>query len=206
MAFDEELLGLAAESGCKGLLIGFESVSGDSLINIHKGFNSIGRYHTAIRNFHEKGIAIMGCFVFGLDSDDTGVFRRTVDFINETNIDLPRFTVCTSYPGTPLYERFRSEDRIIEHDWLLYDCQHVMFKPKLMSPAELQAGLHWAWKEAYRLPSVIKRLARSRAFLWVAMLTSLTYKIYGNRLPSFTREVMTNLSDINNYIRGGEGP
>jgi radical SAM superfamily enzyme YgiQ (UPF0313 family) len=203
MAFDEELLDIAAESGCKGLLIGFESVSAGALLSIHKGFNQAEKYHEAVENFHKKGIAIMGCFVFGLDTDDAGVFKRTVDFINESNIDLPRFTVCTAYPGTPLYKRFEAENRIIERNWLMYDCQHVMFRPKSMSPEELQSGLHWAWREAYKLTSIIKRLACSRTFLEVALLSSLTYRMYGRRLPLFTRQVMTDLSDINDYLMAG---
>jgi len=198
IAFDEELLSIAAESGCKGLLIGFESVSQDSLQKIHKGFNSTEKFYLAAQRLHKKGIAIMGCFVFGLDSDDRGVFKRTVDFINKANIDLPRFTVCTPYPRTPLYERLKKEGRIIENNWLMYDCQHVVFKPKLMTVEELQNGLHWAWRETYKISSIVKRLACSRSFLGVAILTSLAYRIYGRRLPRFTREVMTDLSDITN--------
>ena len=196
MAHDEQLLEVAAASGCRGLLIGFESVSGEAIQSIHKGFNSTESYYRDVEKLHRKGIAIMGCFVFGLDGDDRGVFQRTLDFVNRAPIDLPRFTVCTPYPGTGLHERLRAEGRIIEDDWLMYDCQHVVFKPSTMSPGELQEGLHRAWREAYRLPRIIKRIATARAFAGVVLLSSLTYRYYGRRLPFYTREVMTDLSDI----------
>lgn len=196
MAFDDELLSLAAQSGCKGLLIGFESVSQESLKGIHKNFNSANQYYVAAKKFHEKGIAIMGCFVFGLDTDDKNIFKRTIEFVNKANIDLPRFTVVTPYPRTPLYERMQKEDRIIDKNWIMYDCQHVVIQPKQMTPEELQEGLHWAWKEAYKISSIIKRIAGARCFLELALLTNLTYRMYGKRLPNYTKRVMTDFSDI----------
>src|SRR5262245_39316900 len=44
VALDDELLRLCARSGCKGLLIGFESVSQETLQETHKGFHSAGGY------------------------------------------------------------------------------------------------------------------------------------------------------------------
>ena len=58
------------QSGCKGLLIGFESLSQLSNNRINKGFNSVKDYYTLVRELHSRGITIMGCFVLGLDEDD----------------------------------------------------------------------------------------------------------------------------------------
>ena len=196
MAFDDELLAIAAKSGCAGLLIGFESVAESSIADVGKSFNSPANYLLAMKKFHENGIAIMGCFVFGLDSDDKTVFSRTVDFVNEANVDLPRFTVCTPYPGTPLYKHLESEGRIIERDWLMYDCQHVVFRPAKMTAEELQAGHHWAWKEAYKIIPAAKRLLRSRASPEITLLTNIAYMRYVHALPRYNRAVMTDLSDI----------
>jgi len=201
MAADPELLELAARSGCRGLLIGFETVSPGALRGIRKGFNLASPYAEAVKKLHAKGIAIMGCFVFGLDGDDRGVFRRTVDFINEVHIDLPRFTVCTPYPGTAFYERLRGEGRIIEDNWSLYDCQHVVFRPSNMTGEELQQGLYDAWREAYRVVPTLRRILSSRSFMGMVLLMTLTYRSYGKRLPLYTREVMTDLTDITGVER-----
>lgn len=196
IAHDEELLKIASKSGCRGLLIGYESVTANTLKNINKSFNSIDLYYEGAKKLHKKGIAIMGCFVFGLDDDNKEVFKRTIDFVNKANIDLPRFTVNTPFPATSHYQQLEKEKRIIEKDWSLYDCQHVVIKPKLMTAKELQDGHHWAWKEAYKLSSIIKRILCSRSFIGVSLLSSLAYKNYGHNLPKFTKKVMIDHSDV----------
>ena len=62
---------------------------------------------------HERGIAIMGCFVFGFDHDTTDTFDATAEFVIEARIDLPRYAIMTPFPGTPLFTRLESEGRII---------------------------------------------------------------------------------------------
>ncbi len=74
---DPELLRLAVASGCRGLLIGLESVSGESIKHMRKAWSKPARYIEAIKKLHDHGIAINGCFVFGLDGDDPRIFERT---------------------------------------------------------------------------------------------------------------------------------
>ncbi|TMQ32481.1 MAG: radical SAM protein [Planctomycetota bacterium] len=100
IAEDEELLELAARSGCKGLLIGFESISQDTLNQTHKHFHAAPRYGEVIKKLHDHGIGIQGCFVFGFDNDEESVFERTVEFVDRTKIDLPRYAVATPFPNT----------------------------------------------------------------------------------------------------------
>src|SRR5919112_1817083 len=104
-ARDEELLDLAARSGCRGLLIGFESLSKESLAETRKVFNARRDYRAIVGRIHERGIAIMGCFVFGFDHDTTETLDETVDFVIEAKIDLPRYAILTPFPGTPLFRR-----------------------------------------------------------------------------------------------------
>ena len=54
-------------------------------------------YKELIGDLHRLGIAIQGCFVFGLDHDTTDVFDRTVDLAIDAGIDLPRFSVLTPF-------------------------------------------------------------------------------------------------------------
>jgi len=66
---DLPLLDLAAESGCRGLLMGLESIRADNLRSLHKGFNRPEDYARLVERLHERRIALQGCFVFGLDDD-----------------------------------------------------------------------------------------------------------------------------------------
>jgi radical SAM superfamily enzyme YgiQ (UPF0313 family) len=194
----EELMDVMAASGCHGLLIGFESLSQGANDGVHKGFNCVGDYYRLAAELHGRGIAIMGCFVHGLDGDDAGCFDRTLDFVEKASIDLPRFTVATPFPGTPYFARLKADGRILTENWSLYDAQHVVFRPLKMTVHELEEGHHRAWKEAYRYPRMIGRLARSRCFLSHSPLASLGYRRYGLALPRFGAEVMErdNLVDL----------
>ena len=200
IAQDKELLDLAVKSGLKGCLIGFETVSQETLLDIKKGFNSVNKFYNAANILHDNGVAIMGCFVFGLDCDDKGCFERTIEFVNKANIDVPRFTINTAYPGTPYYEKMKAANRIIETDWSLYDCQHVVIKPLKMTVDELREGHNWAWNEAYKTKNIIKRLSGSRSFLHYAIGANIAYKIYAKNHHKYTKEVMCDYSDITRQI------
>src|SRR6185436_205404 len=67
IAEDAELLDVAAKSGCRGLLIGFESIAQSSLEETRKGFHRSNNYAEAVKRLHGHGIGIQGCFVFGFD-------------------------------------------------------------------------------------------------------------------------------------------
>jgi radical SAM superfamily enzyme YgiQ (UPF0313 family) len=181
---DPDLMKLMAESGCRGLLIGFETISAENLAWTRKRFNSPDLYRALIEDLHRLGISIQGCFVFGLDHDTPAVFERTARFVIEAAIDLPRFALLTPFPGTPLNARLAREGRILTRNWELYDGQHVVFRPKMMSVQELSAGHEWAWKEVYRYRSIIKRLARSRTQLPIAAMANLGYRYYANHLDT----------------------
>lgn len=190
IARDREMLKLAAQSGCGGLLIGFESVSAATLKQMRKGFNKPEQYSEAARIIHDHGIAINGCFVFGLDGDDKGIFERTVEFVNKAAIDLPRFSVATPFPGTPLYHQLSTEGRILIKDWSYYGGQNVVFQPKNMTVDELQEGVRWAWRQVYSLPSIVRRVAgsaasRSGLVLKTSLLANIGYTKYARMLPDY---------------------
>lgn len=185
LADDEELLDLAQASGCQGLLMGLESLSATNLKGNRKGFNSPDRYAGVVARLHEHGIALQGCFVFGLDDDRPDVFLKTAEFAVQARIDLPRFAVVTPFPNTPLYRRLESEGRILTRDWELYDAQHVVFQPKHMTVEELQLGIESAWKHAYSYRSIWRRVRASPAPWPVRLGTNLGYRFYANNLSRF---------------------
>jgi radical SAM superfamily enzyme YgiQ (UPF0313 family) len=157
IAENEDLLTGAAESGCHGLFIGFESLSQDTLKSHHKTSNRVERYKEQIRKIHDRGIGIEGSFIFGSDEENSSVFHRVVEFCEETKIDAAVFAVLTPYPGTRIYEQFMKEDRILSRDWDLYDMDHVVFRPRGMTVEQLQEGHDWANRRFYSYRSVLKR-------------------------------------------------
>jgi radical SAM superfamily enzyme YgiQ (UPF0313 family) len=182
LAENAELLSRAVRSGCRGLLIGFESVSRQNLRSSRKGFNDPSQFAEAIETFHRHGISLMGCFVFGMDDDRPDVFVETARFVVETQIDLPRFAILTPFPGTPLFDRLKAENRILTEDWALYDGQHVVFEPAHMSVQQLYQGAERAWRHAYSVPSIWRRLAGSRRSPLIALAANAGYRFYANHL------------------------
>ncbi|MBI5017960.1 MAG: B12-binding domain-containing radical SAM protein [Deltaproteobacteria bacterium] len=185
IAFDDELLDLAAAGGCRGLLIGFESLSQASLAETRKLFNTTRDYGDAMRRFHDRKIAIMACFVFGFDHDTRDSFAETAELAIEARIDLPRFAIVTPFPGTPLFRRLKADGRILTEDWDLYDAQHVVFRPARMTPEELLRGTEWAWKKVYGLSSIAKRLLGAWVQPWVSLPANLGYRFYARNLHRF---------------------
>jgi radical SAM superfamily enzyme YgiQ (UPF0313 family) len=148
MTKDPELMKLASESGCIELFIGFESLSQSNLDASHKAWVRVDKMREYIKVFHDHGIIVEGAFIFGHDDDRKDIFRRTVDFIQETAIQVPVFGILTPYPATRLRTRLEKEGRLLPEasDWRLYDGSHVLFKPIHMTPEELEEGFLWARK------------------------------------------------------------
>ena len=190
IADDDEMLRLAVASGCRGLLIGIESVSPESIRQMRKGWAKPARYLEAMKKLHQHGVAVNGCFVFGLDGDDRGIFERTVEFVEQAAVDLPRFSIATPFPGTPLHRQLEAENRLITRDWRFYGGQNVVYRPKLMSVDELQEGTRWAWRQAYRISSIARRVSRSAAsrsplVLRTSILANAGYTKYARLLPDY---------------------
>lgn len=162
------------------MFIGFETISDDSLREIGKVQNNIGEFKEGIKRLHDHGILVLGAFIFGFDSDDKDVFKRTLDFAIESNLDLAQFSILTPLPGTKLHEKLLSEGRIFDRDWSKYDMGNVVFKPAQMTPEELKKGNGWAWKEFYSYGSIMKRILNMnfdllRRLLYFAPLLTLNF-------------------------------
>lgn len=184
---DPEIIKLLEKSGCKGLLIGFESVSPDSLKSLNKSFNVLSEYEGLVKDLHNAGVRINGTFLFGTDPDNESVFEKTVEFVDKTKIDLPRYSVFTPYPGTPVFSEMKKEKRIISYDWDMYDVEHVVFKPRNITPEKLEQGLHWAWKETYKIPSIFRRISGTRSMWYLGLMTNLGYRYYAERLNKYAQ-------------------
>lgn len=181
---DPSLMDLMQKSGCTGLLIGFESILPEGLGSFDKKFNDPSLYAGLIRDLHKRGISIQGCFVFGNDEDTLDTFDATAEFVIKTRIDLPRFAVLTPFPSTPLFKRFDAEGRIKTRNWELYDGQHVVFRPKNMTEAQLLAGHERAWKQVYRWGPIFSRMRHAGTQIPLSLAANIGYRYYAHHLHS----------------------
>ncbi len=149
-ARDETLLTLMADAGCKVVCVGFESVNHKTLKAYDKK-QTIEEIVHAIKSFHKKKIKIHGMFVLGGDDDNEKTVWDTVRFAIKHKIDTLQMTILTPFPGTKVYSDLEKEKRIFSRDWELYDGQHIVFTPKLLSARELQANVLKAYVRFYSL-------------------------------------------------------
>ncbi|MBK5276488.1 MAG: B12-binding domain-containing radical SAM protein [Desulfuromonadales bacterium] len=159
LAEDPELLGLMKRAGCLGLLVGFESVQKDTQDEVSKIRNLKVGYYEAMHRFHNEGFGILGCFVFGFDFENKDVFDQTLEFIMKSHMDCVQLRILTPYPGTRLYKRLISEDRLFSHDWWLhgYPPDTLLYQPHGMTADELINGFARLNRQAYTFGAMTKR-------------------------------------------------
>jgi radical SAM superfamily enzyme YgiQ (UPF0313 family) len=184
---DQELLELLAKSGCRYLLIGFESLNPLALKEISKNFNQPQEYAKLVETLHDNGITVQGTFIFGFDNDDTSVFDATIQQVNELKIDIPRYSILTPYPGSALYQRLIKEGRILSFNWEDYDTMHVVFRPAQMSPDELYDGFKRAYRETFKIQHIINRTHRLDLTGAINFIGNLTYRRFCHLLYTSPR-------------------
>ncbi len=168
VASDVELLDLMRKSGCEGLLIGFESLNAENLHQMNKNINiNVESHNEALSRIRSYGMTIYGTFVFGYDNDDLDSFKPAYDFAVENKFFLVAFNQVTPFPGTPLYDRLESENRLFHEKWWLGDDVNfgeVYFQPKKLTKDQLAYACFLNRKKFYSIPSLIKRIDFSTNF------------------------------------------
>ncbi|WCL49177.1 B12-binding domain-containing radical SAM protein [Leptospira sp. GIMC2001] len=161
MTHDVEMLEILRDSGCQGVLIGFESLNPVNLKAMNKTFNTTkGGIEEATKRLHKYGIRLYATFIFGYDEDTMLSFRETIDFCINHKIFMVAFNHLTPFPGTPLYKKLESEGRLIYKKWWLadeYKYGQVPFRTKI-DPEVIRLECVKARKEFYSVPSIIKRM------------------------------------------------
>jgi radical SAM superfamily enzyme YgiQ (UPF0313 family) len=119
MADDDQLLTLAARAGCQGVFIGFESPTAAGLAEVGKKFNLLkGRdFRASVRRIRQHNILVVGSFIMGLDSDGPGIGRQIAKAASSYGVDILNALFLTPLPGTRLWDRMQSQDRIAANDF-----------------------------------------------------------------------------------------
>lgn len=167
LADDPALMDSLRDSGCAQVLIGFESVSTESLKQSDsKGWKARRRakYLEAIERIQSFGISVNGCFVMGFDDDGPEVFEATASFVKESGLTEVQVTILTPFPGTRLYDRLSREGRLLkEKFWNQCTLFDTTYRPANMSVDELRTGFRDLVKSLYsEQESAIRRAARLR--------------------------------------------
>lgn len=113
LASDDELLLLMKKAGFSTVFIGIETPSKKSLEECGKFHNKNRDMVKDIKKIYNYGMEVYGGFIIGFDHDDESIFNTQFEFIQETGIVVAMMGLLTALPGTKLYKRLKSENRLV---------------------------------------------------------------------------------------------
>jgi radical SAM superfamily enzyme YgiQ (UPF0313 family) len=165
-AHDEEFCAALVKNGCKGVLIGFESLNEENLRLMKKRFNTMrSGFAGALANLRKHKIAVYGTFIFGYEHDTLQSFDEAVDFALEQDMYIAAFNHLTPFPGTPLYKRLETEGRLKYQSWWLdknYRYNDLPFSPVNLKAEDITSGCVGARRRFYSLKNILRRSVNNR--------------------------------------------
>lgn len=168
-SYDDELLELLAKSNCAQVLIGFETSRAEGLKGIDRNnwkYKQFDNYLKAIDKIQSYGISVNGCFILGFDTDTKDTFKKTEQFIKESNLSEVQITLLTPFPGTNLYKQLKQENRLLtENFWDKCTLFDVNFIPKNFSVEELEFNFQELMSNVYAIDVVKERKNKLRQTL-----------------------------------------
>jgi radical SAM superfamily enzyme YgiQ (UPF0313 family) len=158
------------DSGCQQVLIGLESPQREGLDGVELKTNWKARqrdsYLAAIQKIQSYGITVNGCFILGLDGDTPEIFEDVYQFVRQSALYEVQITFLTPFPGTPLYQRLRTEGRLLrEQAWELCTLFDINFTPRNMTVSQLQSGFLELARRLYSSEETGRRRALFKTML-----------------------------------------
>ncbi|MBN2362111.1 MAG: B12-binding domain-containing radical SAM protein [Deltaproteobacteria bacterium] len=187
-ADDDELLELAARSGCFGVFIGFESPTTAGLLELNKKFNfrHDRNFAASCHRIQRYGIGVLGSFIIGLDVDRAGVGHQIADVASSYGVDILNLLFMTPLPGTRLWDSMEANGRIaaneFPHDWRHYTLNLPVASHQHLSWVELFGEFGTCFRRFYSYPRILRRLLavllRPKRFssLIILAITNLIYR------------------------------
>jgi radical SAM superfamily enzyme YgiQ (UPF0313 family) len=154
---DDELLRLAADAGVSMWYVGIESISQENINAAGKSTNKVEEYGKAIKKIKENGMLVTAFLMFGFDFDTPETFKRTLQAINDWDLDGISLSIMTPYPGTRLYQRMEREGRITCKDWSRYTEGNLNYNLEKLTEDQLFEGIQLIAQEYFSIPRIMKR-------------------------------------------------
>lgn len=170
------LLKLMRDSGCYGMLVGFETMDLDPGVS-HK--NDTVDVRRAVAAFHDFDILLIGCFVFGLPGQADADREEVVQFMLD-EIDMPQLSIITPYPGTKNWNAGDKDLILPGATWDDFTITKMVYDHP-DGPESLAAKYDCAMQRIYSRRQIARRCARiirrhGPYAAWVAYLVNSVYR------------------------------
>jgi radical SAM superfamily enzyme YgiQ (UPF0313 family) len=189
IADDEELLRLAAQAGCCGVFIGFETITDDGLAEISKKGNlrqarARRSFRESVRTIQKHGLVVVGSFIMGLDVDRPGIGERVADAALHYGVDILNAMYLTPLPGTRLWEKMKADDRIAANDfpadWVYYTLTFPVAKYNHLSWRDMVRENNACNRKFYSVLQIARRVVKglvSGRHPFILLVANLSYRM-----------------------------
>ncbi|NTW52339.1 MAG: radical SAM protein [Chlorobiaceae bacterium] len=152
----ERILGKLRSIGLKKVGLGIESPNPQTLELMNKK-NSLDDVSKAIGLLTSHGIGAEGYFIIGHHSESEEDTMAYPLFAKSLGLKQSLFMAMTPYPGTKIFEEYRSEGNITSSDWDLYNNFTPVIKTASMDTADLVRMLAYCNVAFCNYRSLLKR-------------------------------------------------
>jgi radical SAM superfamily enzyme YgiQ (UPF0313 family) len=159
---NEETVKLMKASGCKGILVGLESASPETLKAQKKDtVNRLARYEEQAKVLHKHGVNFIGTFMYGFDEDTKeSLFVDTPRMSQKMGLSLLHTHIVAPYPHSEYYATLKRENRLITKEAKYYNGYTIVHRPRNIHPADLQEGFINTRKQFYSWRSIFRRMMK----------------------------------------------
>lgn len=160
IAKDPELLKLAAQSGCRGLLIGVESVIDDGLHKYPKNPENFNELAKALKRIKDHGIKALAQMVFGNDYETSQTLSESLRRLSQLDIVSASIGIVIPYPGTQLAKNLGQQGRLLHNNWDLYNINNLVFQPANFSCTDFIKEIEELRKKYFSYKAILSRTTR----------------------------------------------
>jgi radical SAM superfamily enzyme YgiQ (UPF0313 family) len=114
IAKQTDILELMREAGFTGIFVGIETPELDALMHMRKEHNASLPMYESIETLNAYGLEVSSGIIMGLDTDTDQTVDRLIAFMERSHIPMLTINLLQALPKTPLYERLKRENRIVD--------------------------------------------------------------------------------------------
>ncbi len=185
---DPEFVDLLVDARCAMAFLGLESLNEASLESVQKRHNVVRRYERQFALMKERGILTFAGFMVALDEDTPAYYRKAPASLEVVDPSAILTSIAIPIPGTPLHREVAAAGRIVDHDLRHYEGDHLVFRPRAVSAADVLDAYLRIPAAFYAWPAVVRRWWRlmkaywtggrgRHRLLWSALLTAILWQL-----------------------------
>lgn len=158
-----DLIDLMAKVGWKSINCGLESGIQEILDKSYNKRIRLNHVRAVAKRIQDANISIGWTFIVGTgdEYDSESYIRESIDFLLSIPYDAVGLSLLTPFPGVPIFEKLKAENRILSFDWSKYDTMHCVYRPEKIAQSKMEKLYTEALWEIYTKGGPIKTFERA---------------------------------------------